>query len=382
MDAGVWRGRSVLITGHTGFKGSWLALWLSESGAKVNGFALPPNSTPNHWDLLRLDASDNRGDVRDFDRLSSVFARTRPEIVFHLAAQPLVRRSYRDPLETWSTNVLGTANVLEACRRTESVRAVLAVTTDKVYENREWAWGYRENDPLGGHDPYGASKAACELVVESYGKSFFQADDAPLLASVRAGNVVGGGDWSEDRLVPDLVRAAATGRPLEIRSPQATRPWQHVLDCLRGYLMLGAELLAGNRACAEPWNFGPDAADNLAVEEILRRLKRYWPDLDWRRTADTRPHEANLLYLDNAKAKAKLGWRPAWNIDQCLSATAQWYKHYYRTGRVISRQQLDEYRLVSKRIKAACRHTEFGATVAFGNRVQQDPGVSLRAAAG
>jgi CDP-glucose 4,6-dehydratase len=343
MEPRVWQGKSVLITGHTGFKGSWLALCLLELGAKVTGFALPPKSSPNHWALLRLDASDNRGDVRDFDRVSSVFAQSQPEIVFHLAAQPLVRRSYRDPLETWSTNVMGTAHVLEACRRTESVRAIVVVTTDKVYANQEWSRGYRENDRLGGHDPYSASKAACELVVDSYRKSFFQPENSPLLASARAGNVIGGGDWSEDRLIPDLARAVEQRKPLEIRCPHATRPWQHVLECLNSYLLLGEELLAGNRDCAEPWNFGPNVEDNLSVVEILTRLKSYWPAIEWQQTNEPQPHEANLLYLDNAKSKERLGWRPVWNIEQSLSATAEWYRHHCLTGKSLSRRQFHEY---------------------------------------
>lgn len=343
MRPDFWKDRSVLVTGHTGFKGSWLALWLSELGTKVTGFALPPKSSPNHWDLLRLDASDNRGDIRDFASVLSAFARAQPEIVFHLAAQPLVRRSYHEPLETWSTNVMGTAHVLESCRQTASVRAIVVVTTDKVYANQEWPWGYRENDRLGGHDPYSASKAACELLVDSYRKSFFQSENAPLLASARAGNVIGGGDWSEDRLIPDLVRAVGQSKPLEIRCPQATRPWQHVLECLNGYLLLGEELFEGKRDCAEPWNFGPDPRDNLTVAEILTRLKSYWPDLDWRQTQEPQPHEAGLLYLDNAKSKVKLGWRPVWNLEQSLIATAHWYRHHHSTGQSISRRQLGDY---------------------------------------
>lgn len=344
MKPNSWRDRSVLITGHTGFKGSWLALWLSELGAKVTGFALAPESSSNHWDALHLDAvTDNRGDIRDFNCLLQVFTQAQPEIVFHLAAQPLVRRSYNDPIETWTTNVTGTAHLLECCRQTASVRAIVVITTDKVYANQEWLWGYRENDRLGGHDPYSASKAACELVVDSYRKSFFQSEDAPLLASARAGNVIGGGDWSQDRLIPDLVRATTQSKLLEIRSPLATRPWQHVLESLNGYLLLGEQLLKGNRHCAEPWNFGPDPKDNLTVAEVLRRMKAYWPDLDWQQTKEPQPHETNLLYLDNSKSKIKLNWHPVWNLEQSLRATAQWYCHFHTTGECISRQQLSEY---------------------------------------
>ena len=273
----------------------------------------------------------------------SIFEQAQPEIVFHLAAQPLVRRSYHDPLETWATNVMGTANILESCRRIASVRAIVIVTTDKVYANQEWPWGYRENDRLGGHDPYSASKAASELVAESYRKAFFNTEQSALLATARAGNVIGGGDWSKDRLIPDLVRAVSHSRPLKIRCPQSTRPWQHVLECLNGYLLLGQELLKGKRDYAEPWNFGPDPMDNLTVAGILTRLKKYWPELNWQQLKETQPHEASLLYLDNAKSRANLGWKPVWNLEQSLSATAQWYMHHHNTGECISRRQLYEY---------------------------------------
>lgn len=343
MNLDLWKNTSVLVTGHTGFKGSWLSLWLSEMGANVTGLALSPHSSPNHWDLLQLNISDHRVDIRDVSSVSGMLQEVKPAIVFHLAAQPLVRRSYRDPIETWSTNVLGTTHLLESCRLTESVRAVVIVTSDKVYDNQEWLWGYRENDRLGGYDPYSASKAACELVVESYRKSFFQSGSALLLASARAGNVIGGGDWSADRLIPDLVRAVTQSTPLEIRFPQATRPWQHVLECLNGYLLLGQELLEGNRDCAEPWNFGPDPECDLTVVDILMRLKTYWPDLDWRETEESQLHEIGRLNLDNSKSKAKLGWKPVWNLEESLSATARWYRHYHTTGEHISRQQLGDY---------------------------------------
>jgi CDP-glucose 4,6-dehydratase len=267
----------------------------------------------------------------------------KPEMVFHLAAQPLVRRSYRDPLETWSTNVMGTANLLDACRQTASVRAIVVVTTDKCYENQEWHWGYRESDRLGGHDPYSASKAATELVVASYRSAFFHAPDAPLLATARAGNVIGGGDWSEDRLIPDLVRAITTRTPLEIRSPTATRPWQHVLESLSGYLVLGQKLLEGKKSMAECWNFGPEPEGNRPVAEVLAQLTAHWPELTWQVTQHPQPHEAGLLYLDSAKAKTKLGWRPIWALDNALTATADWYRSFADKGRVVSRDQLAGY---------------------------------------
>jgi CDP-glucose 4,6-dehydratase len=339
----IYRGRRVLVTGHTGFKGSWLALWLKELGAVVTGIALAPSTTPNHWDLLGVDTADNRIDIRDADSVFGPVAACRPEIVFHLAAQPLVRRSYRDPLETWSTNVMGTANVLEACRRTESVRAIVVITTDKVYENREWSWGYREIDRLGGHDPYSASKAAAEIVVASYRKAFFHAPQAPLLASARAGNVIGGGDWSEDRLIADAVRAISSNGALEIRSPQATRPWQHVLESLSGYLLLGQTLFEGNNSSADAWNFGPDPEDNRTVTDVLTLFKEHWPELTWHTGSVPASHEANLLYLDIAKAKSRLAWRPVWSLSEAIAATAQWYRGYLKQGQVRSRDQIAQY---------------------------------------
>lgn len=338
-----YRGRRVLLTGHTGFKGSWLALWLTELGADVVGVALDPSTSPNHWDLLGLAMADQRLDIRDSQSLASLVTANRPEIVFHLAAQPLVRRSYRDPLETWSTNVMGTASLLDACRKTDSVRAIVVVTSDKCYANQEWEWGYRETDRLGGHDPYSASKAATELVVDSYRSAFFHGPDAPLLATGRAGNVIGGGDWSEDRLIPDLVRAIATGVTLEIRSPSATRPWQHVLESLSGYLLLGQKLLEGRREFAEGWNFGPEAEGNCSVADVLTRMSTHWPELVWHTTDQLQPHEAKLLYLDSAKSRARLGWRPIWAMDRALSSTADWYRAYLSAGSVESRAQLDEF---------------------------------------
>lgn len=335
-----YRGRRVLLTGHTGFKGSWLALWLAELGADVVGLSLQPDTSPNHWDLLRLRNTDLRCDIRDYQTLKHAFDDVQPEIVFHLAAQPLVRRSYRDPLETWSTNVMGTANLLEACRNTKSVRAIVVVTTDKCYENRERKQGYNEADRLGGHDPYSASKASAELVAASYRSAFFHEANSPLLATARAGNVIGGGDWSEDRLVPDLVRAIASGNALVIRLPQATRPWQHVLESLSGYLLLGKKLLEGRKEFAEAWNFGPTPEDNRTVADVLTHLRAHWPELNWKVTEHLQPHEAGLLYLDSAKANQRLGWQPTWYLDDALTATAEWYRAYLSHGRVESRTQL------------------------------------------
>lgn len=344
----LYKGRRILVTGHTGFKGSWLTLWLQEMGAIVTGTGLSPITSPNHWDLLDLDIADNRLDIRDTSAMSCLISECQPEIVFHLAAQPLVRRSYHDPIETWSTNVMGTANVLEACRRTDSVCAIVVVTTDKVYENREWSWGYREIERLGGHDPYSASKAATELVSDSYRRAFFNSKNAPLLATARAGNVIGGGDWSEDRLIPDVVRTIAAQTSLEIRSPHATRPWQHVLDCLSGYLLLGQMLLEGKHEFTDAWNFGPSPEDNRTVSEILSDLGDQWKEFRWHSSAEPQYHEAGHLYLDSSKARSVLGWRPVLRLDKALALTTGWYRAYLEEGRVTSRSQLEEYFSVAR----------------------------------
>ncbi len=343
MFGQIYKNRRVLVTGHTGFKGSWLALWLDHLGAQVSGLALDPNTTPNHWDLLGLSIDDNRSDIRDFEKTLSLVEAFQPDIVFHLAAQPLVRRSYRVPLETWSTNVIGTANLLEACRQVSSVQSIVCITTDKVYANQEWAWGYRENDRLGGYDPYSASKACCELVVDSYRNSFFSKDNRCLAATVRAGNVIGGGDWSEDRLIPDMVRAVTSDEVLEIRSPHATRPWQHVLESLSGYLMVGQKLIERNAHFARAWNFGPSAEDNRQVIDILDELRRHWPAIRYRVATELQPHEANLLYLDNSLAKSSLGWQPVWTLATTLQHTADWYALQAKNGLAESKLQLEGF---------------------------------------
>lgn len=339
----LYRNRRVLVTGHTGFKGSWLALWLESLGARIAGIALPPETQPNHWGLLKLDIEDHAQDIRDPLAMNGLLRAIQPEIVFHLAAQPLVRRSYRDPVVTWGTNVIGTVNLLDACRDLPSLKAIVVITSDKCYENREHREGYKETDRLGGHDPYSASKAATELVAASYRESFFRGVGSRLLATARAGNVIGGGDWSEDRLVPDLVRAISAGQSLEIRSPNATRPWQHVLESLYGYLLLGEHLLRGERNFAEAWNFGPDSQGNRTVAAVLQRLQAQWPELHWHVTPEKQPHEATLLQLDSTHAKEKLGWQPCWDLEKTIQMTAAWYRAYLESGKVISREQLASY---------------------------------------
>lgn len=343
MFGNAYRDRRILITGHTGFKGSWLVLWLHMLGAKVTGISLPPETSPSHWELLGLDTESFHIDIRDEHLVRRKIVELKPEMVFHLAAQPLVRRSYLQPLETWATNVMGTANVLDACRQVEELVAIIVVTTDKCYENKEWVWGYREIDPLGGHDPYSASKAGSELVTASYRRSFFNTPTSPLLASARAGNVIGGGDWSEDRLIPDLVRSVEAGKSLEIRSPNATRPWQHVLECLSGYLMLGQQLLEGNKFCADAWNFGPDREGNRRVRQVLAALEADWPAMEWRCSDTPQPYEAQLLHLDSSKAREKLLWRPVWTFDEGVAATAEWYRAWLDGGEVVSPNQLRSY---------------------------------------
>jgi CDP-glucose 4,6-dehydratase len=330
-DRTFWRGRRVFLTGHTGFKGSWFALRLHGLGALVTGYALAPPTEPNLHDLCRLGelVASHTADIRDAERLGRAMAEARPEIVFHLAAQPLVRESYRRPAETFEVNVMGTVNLLEAVRFCRSVRAVVVVTTDKCYENREWIWGYRETDRLGGSDPYAGSKACAELATAAYAASFFKpaahAQHGVAVATARAGNIVGGGDWAPDRLVPDFFRAALAGEQLQLRSPAATRPWQHVLEPIEGYLLLARRLAEQGPAYAGAWNFGPLETDVRTVEEVVRRLCAAWGGgICYEVDGGPHPHESRALKLDCAKARELLDWRPAWDFEEGLAETVAW----------------------------------------------------------
>jgi CDP-glucose 4,6-dehydratase len=330
VSASFWAGRRVLVTGHTGFKGAWLLLMLRELASDVAGFALDPPSEPSLFDLLdaRL-GEDVRSDVRDIAPLADLIRAFRPQVVFHLAAQSTVQRSYEDPLETWSTNVMGTANLLEACRHESGVQAIVIATSDKCYENRNWLWGYRETDRLGGADPYSASKAAVELLVSSHRRSF-GGEQGARFATARAGNVIGGGDFTAGRLLPDAARAFIAGEKLRLRNPNATRPWQHVLDPLRGYLML-AEAVSAAAGADEAWNFGPPARECVSARVVADRMARLWGDgAAW--LADGAEHwpEAELLALDASKARALLGWQPMFTLETALEASCAWYKTFHR----------------------------------------------------
>ena len=337
IEPSFWKGRRVFVTGHTGFMGGWLCLWLDRLGAEIAGYALPPPAQPSLFDAAAIGERlcSVIADIRDLERLTAAMKDFAPEIVLHLAAQPLVGIAHNEPVETFSTNVMGTVNVLQAIRSTPSVKATLMVTTDKVYENQEWAWGYRECDPLGGHEPYGASKACAEIAVDAFRQSYFSDAREIGVATIRAGNIIGGGDWARSRLIPDAIRAFSAGNPLNLRHPAATRPWQHVLDPLRGYLMLGQRLTEDPAQWSGPWNFGPAEDDAVPVSVIADELTRLWGEgAHWKCVAaDTEPDsiaatvkEAQLLVLSSSQAMKRLEWRPVWRIHRALSATVEWYK--------------------------------------------------------
>jgi CDP-glucose 4,6-dehydratase len=347
-----WRKKRVFITGHTGFKGSWLSMWFHSLGAEVTGYALPPPTQPSLFKLAKVDRMVNSiiADIRGLGRLTQRMRQSRPEIVIHMAAQPLVRDSYQSPIETYSTNVMGTVHLFEAVRKCSGVKAVVNVTTDKCYENREWPWGYRESEPLGGYDPYSNSKACSELITSSYRNSFFNPADysnhGVAIASARSGNVIGGGDWATDRLVPDCIRSLLKGRSILIRNPQAIRPWQHVLEPLHGYLVLAQKLYEEGPRYAGAWNFGPDDQDARAVEWIVQSICRRWGlGASYVVSKGEHPHEAQCLKLDCSKARSELKWFPRWNLEQAIEKVMEWVEAY-RKGRDVRKvclKQIGEY---------------------------------------
>jgi len=336
LDSGFWRDKKVFITGHTGFKGSWLALWLLDMGAVLRGYSLEPPTNPSLFEVLKLKSSmESRiGDIRNRVALNKAITEFKPDVVFHFAAQPLVRESYALPVETFETNVMGTVNLLDSIRSCDSVRSVVIVTTDKCYENKEWVWGYRENEAMGGYDPYSSSKGCSELVVSSYRRSFFNPGHygdkhSVSIASARAGNVIGGGDWAKDRLIPDILAAVMEPKPVIIRSPNAIRPWQHVLEPLSGYLLLAQKQFIEGSRYAEAWNFGPDDSDAKSVEWIVQTMCNLWKDnKGYIVDSNPQPHEATYLKLDCSKAKQVLGWKPRWNLETALRKIIDWSEAY------------------------------------------------------
>jgi CDP-glucose 4,6-dehydratase len=352
MDDSFWPSKRVLITGHTGFKGGWLSLWLSEKGSKVIGYALDPPTEPSFFDACGLSERmiSIHGDVRNLEHLTSAANQYQPELVVHMAAQALVRPSYQNPIETFATNVMGTVNVLEMVRRCPSIKTVLIITSDKCYDNREWYWGYREIDPMGGYDPYACSKGCAELVTSSFRNSFFPeasyTDHGVAIASARAGNVIGGGDWAQDRLVPDICKAAMAGDPVRIRNPKAVRPWQHVLDPLHGYICLMEKLAEAGTEFAEGWNFGPEDVNCQPVSQIVSDIKGFWGNrLVWTQDDGDHPHEAGYLKLDCSKARQRLNWIPRLDLAAALAWTVEWYQAYQNGDDVssLSKEQIKRY---------------------------------------
>ncbi|MDD4601157.1 MAG: CDP-glucose 4,6-dehydratase [Negativicutes bacterium] len=344
MTTGFWRNKTVFLTGHTGFKGTWLALWLQKLGAKVIGYSLKAPTKPNMFDTVNLSEKmiSVYGDVREHDNLYSVIKQYQPDIVFHLAAQSLVRKSYHNPIETFSTNIMGTVNILDAAKNVPSIKAVINITSDKCYENKEWVWGYRESDPMGGDDPYSCSKGCSELITASFRKSFFSQLNQAAVATARAGNVIGGGDWAEDRLVPDCIRALHSSKPIIIRNPHAFRPWQHVLEPLSGYINLAKALYDAGPDFIGAWNFGPQSDVSKSVGYIVQKLISNWGSDTELLTEPSNLKEANYLKLDCSKAETKLGWKTRWGLDIAICKTIEWYKAFYSCD--------DMYRLTIKQI--------------------------------
>jgi len=354
LDSTFWSGKRVFLTGHTGFKGSWLSIWLNHLGAIVKGYALEPPTQPSLFVEARVSelVDSEISDICNLSQLRESINNFKPEIIIHMAAQPLVRYSYKDPVETYKVNTLGTANLLEAARLCDSVRAVVSVTTDKCYENNEWVWAYRENEPMGGHDPYSSSKGCAELIISSYQRSFYKEKKVGL-ASVRSGNVIGGGDWASDRLIPDILRAFEKRRPVVVRNPGSIRPWQHVLEPLHGYLKLSQLLFEHAEKFSEGWNFGPNENDARPVSWILDEVVRIWPGSSW--TLDksvNNPHESNYLKLDISKAAAKLNWKPIWSLNQALSHTVIWHQSWLKGDdmQLVTRNEIKEFMTLMKKV--------------------------------
>ena len=352
VDASFWQGKRVFLTGHTGFKGGWLSVWLSSMGAKVTGYALAPNTNPSFFEVVGLASllqQNHIADIRDLSALKSAMEQANPDVLIHMAAQPLVRYSYENPVETFATNVMGTVNVLESARAINSIKAIVIVTTDKCYENQEWVWGYRENETLGGADPYSSSKACAELVTNAYRQSFFSGNgttSSAAVASARAGNVIGGGDWSQDRLIPDALAAFEAGKPLVLRNPLATRPWQHVLEPLSGYLVLAQALFKNGGNFTSAWNFGPDDEGNQTVEQVIDRLSSQWGNtVSWQQDPAAQPHEAHLLKLDCSKAHQQLRWVPRWKLVEATEKIVQWHKALQagKDMKAITLEQIKQY---------------------------------------
>ena len=345
----IYSGKTVLVTGHTGFKGSWLSLWLDQLGAEVVGYSDKVPTAPSHHEILELDLKSIAGDVRNLELLTKTVEDIKPDVVFHLAAQPLVRYSYKNPIETYDTNVMGSLKLYEACRKVDSIRAIVSITTDKVYYNKEWNYGYRENDTLGGYDPYSSSKSCMEIMTASIRNSYFNLNEygrshQTLISTVRAGNVIGGGDWACDRLIPDLVRSVIKNETVSIRSPKAVRPWQHVLEPLYGYLLVGARLVSGEKEFASAFNFGPISRADITVQDICQRFSNVWSGFKFEIDEDhaKNSHETKFLQLDSSKALAQLAWKPVWDDDP-FSKTFLWYREYYENGKTISNNQLSDY---------------------------------------
>lgn len=345
---GIYNNKTVLVTGHTGFKGSWLIYWLKRMGANVIGYSLESPTSPNHISLLNLDIESVLGDIRDLEKLDSIFEKYKPDIVFHLAAQALVRPSYLDPIETYETNVIGTLKVFEASKKV-NVKAIVNITSDKSYENKEYLWGYRENDSLGGYDPYSSSKSCADILVNSYRNSYFNINEYKkkhntLISSCRAGNVIGGGDWARDRLIPDIMLSVSSGKKVHIRNPNATRPWQHVLEPLSGYLLIGQKLLEEKKEFGEAWNFGPSDEGSISVEQVVQNVKRYWDKIEYKIDKESdAPHEANLLKLDCSKAHILLNWKAVWDTKETFEKTVKWYKSFYEKKEILTKEDLDVY---------------------------------------